>query len=63
MIIPIIRNVYQNVVMDMENVKENMIVVVKMDIVELVKNFVILLMDVNQNLVFVDVVTMTMINV
>jgi len=58
-----IRNVYQDVVVNMENVKENMIVVVKMDIVELVKNFVILLMDVNQNLVFVDVVTMTMINV
>jgi len=58
-----IRNVYQDVVMNMENVKENMIVVVRMDIVEQVKNFVILLMDVNQNLVFVDVVTMTMINV
>jgi len=58
-----IRNVYQDVVMNMENVKENMIVVVKMDIVEQVKSFVILLMDVNQNLVFVDVVTMTMINV
>jgi len=58
-----IRNVYQDVVMNMENVKENMIFVVKMDIMELVKNFVILLMDVNQNLVFVDVVTMTMINV
>jgi len=58
-----IRNVYQNVVMNMENVKENTTVVVRMDIVEIVKSFVILLMDVNQNLVFVDVVTMTMINV
>ena len=58
-----IRNVYQDVVMNMENVKENTTVVVRMDIVEIVKSFVILLMDVNQNLVFVDVVTMTMINV
>jgi len=47
----------------LDHVKINMIVVVRMAIVEQVKNFVILLMDVNLNMVYVDVVMMRMIYV
>jgi len=46
-----------------DHVQINMNVVVQMDIVEQVKNFVTLLMDVNLYMVYVDVVIMKRINV